>query len=379
MSTVISHFDGHGATAGALLARRLGIPPNFIVCSYPLTDPKNFHRLIEQVDRTILLQRNIYVVDIPINLLDTDMFMRGFHILFNNARMIHKYVNIVYLDHHDTNLPYVSAIPGFVKYVHFRSALELNNYCATGNVSDPEDETVRLLTYAGALCDRDSALINRKFFQENRERLFRLSLGIDWGVRSNMSDTLRAIYNLDLAAIESFARNIPEPPSNYEVLDNVIVVRELLSPQWGPKQLEALCIREDKPYAVGPAQTRDPSSGETIYIIRVIKYWERVDLPNPADIIQTTRHRHGHPAAPTYSALSFEDALRGAEEFAHQLNTRVSIEESRKAVSGLENFIALLAKILENQTKLYEQYLELKRRQVELLERTTGESRVRYD
>ena len=98
----------------------------------------------------------------------------------------------------------------------------------------------------------------------------------------------------------------------------------------------------------------------------------------------------GNPGARSILARSPEDAELLVQELVQKLNERIEreaytprtarfINERDVAIAIHEDFRAILEKlseILEEQKRMYREYLELKRKQVELLERT---QRHEYD
>jgi sugar-specific transcriptional regulator TrmB len=98
-----------------------------------------------------------------------------------------------------------------------------------------------------------------------------------------------------------------------------------------------------------------------------------------------TRNVIGHPAAPSVASASEEEAREMVMQWARAL-ADATRSLATPAVSTLINvdkvgdmLVAVLQRLdqlLESQQKMYEEYLELKRRQVQLLERAGGRSSV---
>jgi hypothetical protein len=117
------------------------------------------------------------------------------------------------------------------------------------------------------------------------------------------------------------------------------------------------------------------------------------NLPTPGTIAKRlwpTRNIIGHPAAPSVAATSESEAQEMALTWARALADEVSrfgspsvmrfINEYEvgkvlaEVLVKLEQIMERQAQVMERQERMYQEYLELKRRQVELLER--GERRA---
>jgi hypothetical protein len=107
-------------------------------------------------------------------------------------------------------------------------------------------------------------------------------------------------------------------------------------------------------------------------------------LPLPGIVarqIWSTRNIIGHPAAPSVAATSEDEAREMALAWARALADaatksaapKVTTLISESAVGEvLVEVLQRLEQILEEQRRMYSEYLELKRRQVELLQRASG-------
>jgi len=374
---IIAHFDGHGVALAALAARYYNLPLDSVIAyRYPVTAPENFHKLSEFVAPGVLYSDNEYLIlDIPINVKDPDIFMRGFHAIFQNARKLTgRPVTIMYFDHHATNLQFLRLLPAFVKYIHFPDAYSLNLHFVR-----PDNRDERHLAMIGAICDRDRAVLPDLEREEEliRDELLTWAAGLDYLVRNDPERALRACYNLDFATLRNAARNIPEPPPNIELLEGVVLCLDELTPAWSPKQLEQLCIRNNVPYAVGFVQ--DPRT--KTWVVRAVTLWTSNAPPvkNLIENIIGSRNCYGHPAAPVIACVDRNDAERFARTVAETISQRVREQKITAREEKLRDLLSVLVEILDEQRKLYREYLELKRKQVELLERAEGSSARRYD
>lgn len=375
---IIAHFDGHGVATGALAARRLGVEQGRIIVQYPITGPNDFARIEESIAPGLLYSAtDIYILDIAINVKDPDAHIRTLHRIFNNARKLTRsYVSINYYDHHDSNLQFLQMLPQFLKYVHFPSALTLSL-----NFADRSNENEVKLAVIGAVCDRDSTTLNKEYIDlfGGLENMLEYASGLDVLVRKDIREAINICYNLHLEQLLQYAKEIPEPDYNsVEVHGPVAIYTEQLQEGWGPKMLEKIAIKFNVPYAIGFENLANQSQ----WIVRAVTLWTS-QAPPVRNYISTSRTVIGHPSAPTVAALSESDAINLAREIAESIARNYSIQQTEKTiVSAQESFIKLfsvLTNILEEQRKLYREYLELKRKQVELLESATDSQRTRYD
>jgi hypothetical protein len=126
-------------------------------------------------------------------------------------------------------------------------------------------------------------------------------------------------------------------------------------------------------------------------IARAIIRWDiqaKMPLPTPGQIARQlwpTRNIIGHPSAPSVAASGESEAQEMVTQWARALadaskfstKTTTFINESLVGEAFVE-VLQRLEQILQNQQKMYQEYLELKKRQVELLERSESNTR-RYD
>ena len=154
--------------------------------------------------------------------------------------------------------------------------------------------------------------------------------------------------------------------------------------------MEKLAFASGAWYAAGVSHV----SRQNQWVVRAIIRWDIAarmsQLPTPGAVAKElwpTRNVIGHPAAPSVAATSEEEARVMAEQWARALADRATFSASPKVTTlisetsvgeMLAGILQRLERLAEQQVKMYEEYLELKRRQVELLERTSGTSR-RYD
>jgi hypothetical protein len=140
-------------------------------------------------------------------------------------------------------------------------------------------------------------------------------------------------------------------------------------------------------YVVAINQTLDRQTNQQVPIVQIIRYWlSQRPSPRPTLAPVLGRQTIGHDDAFSVRALDYNDARSLAEQLFNQLEAltpRVThlINDSNVAEAVRADFntiLQTLTRILEQQNKMYQEYLELKRQQVELLRRTT-DTRTRAD
>lgn len=267
---------------------------------------------------------------------------------------------------------------------------------------DPNSQDVQELAYLTAIGDRDPKILNIL----GRERLmyyYEIGNGIDVIIREISSRDDPARYdalarmlatNRTIVFQEALQKADQIPTINNYTLERPIVIsNEVLSPGWGPKSLEKLALSVDVPYALGVSL--DPR--QNVYVIRAITLWTKLSTVKPIGELLAPRLQqlgytfYGPPAAIVIrtETKTPEESIRIAEQLAHYVTGEMYvpktvhlINEETVAHNLHQDFNYILTKlteILETQKKMYEEYLSLKRKQVELLEQATDSSATRYD
>lgn len=195
-----------------------------------------------------------------------------------------------------------------------------------------------------------------------------------------------AINQIEVNDVLEVARELGTPLSisNYNIIGNVVYTTAL--PQMGLQWKTAwkLCMLTGCKVAIVPAY--NPRTKQFALIIA--KYWR--SEPEIAQIIEEFIQREfagrqivGHVGARSISLMS-ESEIQRIPEIARKLNEYIEskiytpkstrlINEQTVARALHQDFSLILQKlteILEEQRKMYEEYLKLKKRQVELLEET---------
>ena len=373
-SVVVTHFDVHGVCAGALAFLKFEAAEAF--ARYPDTAPENVVNTIQNLYAASVNPLNIYIIDIPVNLKDPEAFVSG----LERLAMRHK---LTYIDHHESSLQFLPQFSRVRTLFVGSSALMMNLALLPENT-----ETYRKIAVIGAIGDRDPEVVRRNLLtQELRE----IADGLDVMVREDTHRTLLGLIDNPELTFEVALRRSQQIPTAM-LKRNIGVVSIALEAiqQWGPKSLERLAFREGTWYAVGPEFVPRFNT----WVVRAIARWDilaQKSIPLPGEVAKElwpTRNIIGHPAAPSIASTSKEEAERMSEELARVLNERATGAITPKQVRLINTnivgemfaeILVSLQRILEEQKKMYQEYLELKRRQVELLEQTSEEQRRRYD
>jgi hypothetical protein len=157
---------------------------------------------------------------------------------------------------------------------------------------------------------------------------------------------------------------------------------------WAPKTAEELLRRHDKHYIVFIAPAVDPRTRQqTGWDVRVLQYWLSDYKPEPEEVLRDIVARfaaggnvvgHGRYVSLRLQGASKEQALQlarqiysmieGTQPFTtHLVNDKYVAEAIRHDFAII---LEKLAEIQQQQMEMYRKYLELKERQVQLLEET---------
>jgi hypothetical protein len=373
-TVVVGHFDAHGVSAAYLAARVFGATE--VYANFPQTAPENIVQTLQNLYAAAPTPLRIVLVDIPIDLKNPSAFVRG----LEDLALRHE---IVLIDHHESSVQFLHLFNRVKTIFLGPSALTLNNYLLSRIQGATDiDRTIALV---GAVGDRDPEIVRQGFFTQELQRL---ADGVDVLVRERDGAlrTLRALLQSPetvLAEARARADQIPST-SLMQRIGSVAVAQGPLPAQWGPKALEKLAFQSSAWYATGwgiDERTKTP-------IVRAIIRWDisarMPNLPLPGVVarqIWSARNIIGHPAAPSVAATSEAEAQEMALAWARAIADAATksaapavatlISETRVGEMVAE-ILQRLEQILETQQQMYSEYLELKRRQVQLLERASG-------
>ena len=383
---IIAHFDGHGVATAASFARSEGIDASKVFAKYPITGPEKLAEFIDTYFPT-LMQHEVFVIDIPVNLKNPRQYIDAVNRLAMNTPVI------IY-DHHKTDTPYIRQI--LARVVLFGTGVEMADALSS--------EYNRELAYIGVVSDRDSSILSRMSREEIERELLPLANRLDVLVRQDAETTLRNLANSPnpIEYLRNTAVEYPPETLARQVtvirrgVNTVLVDMTALSQQqvgWSWKVMEQIAFQYNVDYVIAISQALDRQTNAVVPVVQVIKYWLS-NRPSPRPQVTQPlygRMTIGHDDAFSVRALDINDARQLAERIFNELElltprTVHLVNESRVAEAIRQDFntiIQRLTQILELQTRMYQEYLELKRRQVQLLEQTAQQpqqqQRVRYD
>jgi hypothetical protein len=379
---IIAHFDGHGVATCASRARSLGVPSERVYSKYPITGPEQLPNYIDTYFPT-LVQYDVEIVDVPINLRDPRAFISAVNRLASNTA-------VTLYDHHKTDYQFVTQI--LARVVVFGSGVEMAEALS--------DERNRTLAYIGVVADRDNSILTRVSREEVERELLPLANRLDVLVRQDAEAVLKTLVTEPDPIAYIRSANVQYPPEalSRQVtivrrgLNTVLVDMTQLPQQasaWSWKIMEQVAIQYSADYVVAVSTALDRQTNQYVPVVQVIRYWLS-SRPSPRPQVSQPlygRTTIGHDDAFSVRALDASDARALAERLFNELESLTPrtvhlVSDSRVAEAVRADFNAILqrlAQILELQSKMYAEYLELKRKQVELLERASNSQRVRYD
>jgi len=371
---IVAHHDVHGVTAGYLAAKAFGAAE--VYANFPPTAPENLVATLQNLYAAASQRMRVIIVDVPVDVKNPVGFVQG----LESFAMLH---DVVFIDHHETSVKWLNQFRHVRPVFLGPSALTLNNYLLS-QIPNPTDID-RMLALVGAVGDRDPEVVRQGLFNAELQTL---SDGLDVLVRER-DGALRTIRMLVqnpetvLASARERANQIPVARLGQRI-GPVAVAADQLPAGWGPKALEKMAFAAGAWYATGwgiDEKTKTP-------IARAIIRWDIAakmpNLPLPGAIAKEawpTRNIIGHPAAPSIAAVSETEAREIASAWARALAeaaTRSAAPQVTTLISEskvgevLVEVLQRLEQVLEEQRKMYSEYLDLKRQQVELLRRTSG-------
>jgi hypothetical protein len=367
---VIGHFDGHGVATTAAFARTHGVPSERVYAKYPVTGPEQLPSYIDTYFPT-LVQHEVILIDIPVNIRNPKLFIDAVNRLAMNTPT-------TMFDHHKTDYQFATQL--LARLVIFGSGVEMAEALS--------NEGSRLLAYIGVVADRDSSILSRVSREEVERELLPLANKLDVLVRQDAEITLRNLVSFPDPV--NYLRTVSAEYPPESLARQVRVLRKGINTvlvdmtgipqiqQWSWKTMEQVALNNNADYVVAISEVFDRQTNTNVPAVLVIKYWlSSRPSPRPQLAPVLGRTTIGHDDAFSIRALDASDARSLAESVFNELellSPRVThlISESRVAESIRYDFNTILQRltqILEAQQKMYAEYLELKKRQVELLER----------
>jgi hypothetical protein len=378
---IIAHFDAHGVATASARARSLSIPADKVYAKYPTTGPEQLPNYIDTFFPT-LVNHDVEIIDIPVNVRNPKQYIDTINRLAQNT-------SVTIFDHHKTDYQFVTQMNA--KVVIFGSGVEMAEALSNEqNIS---------LAYIGVVADRDSSILSRFIRDVVNAELLPLANKLDMLVRQDADVALKNLITASNPVEYLRSVNVQYPPEalakqvsivrrglNTVLIDMTTVPAQQIS-AWSWKTMEQVAITNRADYVVAVAEAFDRQVNTYVPVVQVIKYWLS-DRPSPRPQLQPILGRTtvGHDDAFSVRALDKNDALQLAQKMFEELEVltpRVThlISDQFLASSIKSDYNAILQKlsqILELQTKMYSEYLELKKKQVELLERTAERGRT-YD
>lgn len=395
---IVAHFDSHGVATAAARMRLLRQQGQrvAIYSQFPATGPTpQFPQFIDEL-RSHAEAKVVEFVDIPVNVRSPDL-----HI---DAEARAPGAQIFHYDHHETSVPFAQrlAARGVIPVM---SANATQMAAALGLLGDEE---VKKLAIVGIVADRDPSILSIVGRDEVERYYIELANKLDVIVRNtrilNVEDQGGVADILAVHGVSILENIVVEYPPYNEINRAVILSEggiavladfEAVAPMWAPKTAEELLRRRGKHYAVFVAPAIDPRSRRQIgWDVRVLQYWLSEYRPEPEEVVRDLVARfavagnvvgHGRYVSLRLQGASKDYALNLARQIfqriegnipmvTHLVNDRLVANAVRRDFSVI---LERLTEILDQQKKMYEEYLQLKRRQVELLEQS--EDRRRYD
>jgi len=378
---IIGHFDAHGVSTVASRARSIGVPADRVYARFPTSGPEQLPNYIDTFFPT-LIQHDVEIIDIPVNLRNPKQYIDAINRLAANTP-------VTIYDHHKTDYQFATQI--LARMVIFGSGIEMAEALA--------DQQNLQLAYIGVVADRDNSILNRVSREEVERELLPLANRLDVLVRQDaervvkdLVSTTNPIEYIRIANVEyppvSLARQIEivRRGVNTILVDLTKIPAQQMS-AWSWKTMEQVALMHNVDYVVAVAESYDRQTNSFVPTVLVIKYWLS-QRPSPRPQLQPILGRTtiGHDDAFSIRAMDRSDAVQLASRMFDELEmltpkTTHLINEVRVAEAVRADFATILTKltqILENQSKMYQEYLELKRQQVELL-RQLQDRRARAD
>lgn len=381
MTYVVGGFDGHGSTLSVARAREKNVSFSNLIIKYPDTSPENMPKLLYSMNMT---GEDVEIVDIGINVKNPSEWQRIMDIVAENNQ-------IIIYDHHETNLKLLQYLPKNIKLVQFSNTIEMLDALI-------QDEGNRQIGLIGSFTDRDPE-IKKILSPESREfvEYYQIANAYDVAIRNNLSQTIKNVYEQGFSYLQKLPSLVEYPPEQLSKqiqvrkIDNIIIADAMSVDLkvWTWKVLDYLMYTNGVDYGIMTASVLDRQLNQKIPVLFVARYW-LADVPNPMPILKNVlakRRMIGHEEAFSISLASEREADQLINEIVNALQSQYSssslllnsLSVAKSVQSDFNKILNKLTEILDEQRKMYQDYLELKRQQVELLKNTSNENARRYD
>jgi len=394
---VIHDTDLHGLTCG--IAALYAMPD---ASAYSHFDPQSPMRTTPDNLANVVMSlgaADLWILDIPIDIRNPKAVI--------DALVSHQQYKgrVYFLDHHGHSQWTAELARQGVGVAIFGSSYDLT--LAVPRIFNRSDRFVEDWALLGAVADFDTSIASRvsRDFEEtvcdiidSVYKLMRPQLLSRLGITENPS--LGNIGSLSWGIVQrridiyqfiEVCRELGKPLEvpQYSTVGNVVFTTQVPPPGLSWKVAWKLCLITGAKVALVPAFV--PMRNQ--YTVIVATYWREGDAVRQAveNFVTSTfigRQIVGHIGARSILLFS-ESEIQNIPMWARQLDEMISqqiytprvtrlINDELVARSLAEDFRAILARltqILEEQRKMYQEYLELKRQQVELLRQTTQPAR----
>jgi len=402
---IVAHFDSHGVSFAAARARVLWNRGEEveIISKFPETGPQGLSSGQLKALLDPYAPQRYEFIDIPIDVRNPDAAIKT----LVDLAMI---APIYYYDHHETDVPFVPRLHHHGIY----ASVFGDNVAMAAALELLTDNVAKEMAIIGMVADRDAAVLKLTSRELVEQHYLPTANKLDVVVRNprlvgvNTPGEFAKRWALGEIGVAQFG-SVQYPPeelareiSGRVVEEGSIAVmvdwsdQPLQHSQWTPKTLEQLLLLRGRFIAVAVVPGYNPRT-HTIqgYDVRVLRYWlAPSDTPVPEEVVRDLIAQRaisgnvvGHADYVSIRFSSAEEARRVARTVyqriegmqpssVHLVNDALVAQAIRR---DFQQILQRLTEILETQQRMYTEYLELKRRQVELLEQSTEEQRRRYD
>ena len=397
-TTIVHGTDIHGVSCGInafYTLRRQGLPTNIYSHFDPRgvsTTPASLAQVIENLGMTDLV-----VLDIPVDIRNPKRYVDA---LIGHAQYKGR---VFWADHHGhsqwVDVLNRSGVTAIIFGSSFDLAMAIPRMYAT------TDSFTEKWALVGAIADFDASIADKvspelemdiadildQAFKARRDQLMQV-LGIaprpEYGNIGAFSAGV-VERGIEPEQVIEVAKTLVQPLTlpQYETVGPVVYTTTLPAQGLAWKTAWKLCLATNSKVAVVPTQT---SSG---YAVIFAAYWRAEDVIR--NVVDRWLERKfggrqiiGHPGAKSVLLVSqaeIQNIPAWARELAEEIDREVYVPRvttlvndalvARALASDMRTILAKLTEILEAQKTMYREYLELKKRQVELLERV-GERRA---
>ena len=393
---IIGHFDAHGVAYSAARAKVLENRGEIVevMSQFPETGPRGLSsgQLRQLVESAGVAPQRIEIIDIPIDVGNPDASVL-------TLQQLSRLAPVYYYDHHETDMPFLPRLlaTGITPIIAetnlaLMMSLELNN-----------DSAAREIAIIGIVADRDKSVVRLIERQEIEQKYLPLANRLDMVVRTpsivgvqTQGEVAKLLAREGVALLERVSVEYPpEKLAEQSYIDEegeiaLLINWNVMNPQesmWAPKTLEQLLLLRRRQIAVAVVPAFDQRRNVIGYDVRLLRYWLADSAPTPEEVVRDliqakaiTGQVVGHSDYVSLRYGSYDEAMRVARVIYRRIEGQVSavthLVSDRYVADAVrrdyENILRKLTEILEAQQKMYEEYLSLKREQVELLKRLQG-------